>query len=188
MSSDSRYALRITATGLITSALAWLITTANAAAQQDPDHLVVTVYSGSRGSEELLSGHYEAALAQLETSRGLDDQAGRFDTATNLCVAQMMAGQFESARRACDAAVKTAMFTAIDTRTWGPPAGGARQSDVAIAYANRAVLHWLTDDTRSAASDMAQAKRFAPKADFVAHNVAALNATVEPDARIRLAK
>jgi predicted protein tyrosine phosphatase len=47
---------------------------------------------------------------------------------------------------------------------------------VAVAYANRAVLHWLTDDTRSAASDLAQAKRFAPKADFVARNLTALNA------------
>jgi hypothetical protein len=59
---------------------------------------------------------------------------------------------------------------------------------VAIAYANRAVLHWLTDDTHSAASDLAQAKRFAPKADFVTRNLAALNTLDQTAAQFRLAR
>jgi hypothetical protein len=45
---------------------------------------------------------------------------------------------------------------------------------MAVAYANRAVLHWLTDDVQSAANDLAQAKRLSPKADFVTRNVTAL--------------
>jgi hypothetical protein len=71
--------------------------------------------------------------------------------------------------------VKIARSAAIATPNWGPT-GGAHLGDVAVAYANRAVLRWLTDDTRSAASDLAQAKRFAPKADFVARNLTVLNA------------
>jgi hypothetical protein len=150
----------------------WVGATANAT-EQGADQFMVEVYSNSRGSQELLSGHYDAALAQIETSHGLDE-ASRFEAATNLCVAQMMVGRFDSARTACDAAVKSARSAAITTPTWGPPAGGAHQEDVAVAYANRAVLHWLTDDAQSAANDLAQAKRLSPKADFVTRNVAAL--------------
>jgi hypothetical protein len=186
MSSYFRHIPRITPIGLLTSALVWIAATASAA-QQGADRFMVTVYSNSRGSQELLIGHYDAARAQIETSRGLDE-ANRFKAATNLCVAQMMAGRFDSARTACDVAVKTARSAAIATPNWGPPAGGAYQADVAIAYANRAVLHWLTDDTQSAASDLAQAKRFAPTADFVARNVTALNAKIDTVARIRTAQ
>ena len=183
MSSFSRYPPRIARISLLTSTLVWIATTANAA-QQGADRFTVTVYSNSRGSQELLIGHYDAALAQIETPRGLDE-AGRFEAATNLCVAQMMAGRFDSARAACDVAVKTARSAAIATPNWGPPAGGAYQADVAIAYANRAVLHWLTDDTQGAANDLAQAKRFAPKADFVARNLTALNAKDQTVAQLR---
>ena len=186
MSPYFRHVPRITPIGLLTSALLWIAATANAA-QQDADHFVVTVYSDSRGSQELLIGHYDEALAQTETSRGLDEVA-RLEAATNLCVARMMAGRFDSARTACDSAVKAARSAAIATSTWGPSAGTAHQADVAIAYANRAVLHWLTDDTHSAASDLAQAKRFAPKADFVTRNLAALNTVDQTAAQFRLAR
>jgi hypothetical protein len=186
MPSCFRNVPRITPIGFITSALVWIATIANATAQ-DSEHFMVRIYSDSRGSQELLIGHYDAALAQIEASRGLDD-AERVEAATNLCVAQMMAGRFDSARTACDLAVKTARSAAIATQTWGPPAGGARQSDVAIAYANRAVLHWLTDDTRSAASDLAQAKRLAPNADFVTNNLTALNVQEQAPAQFRLAR
>lgn len=157
---------------LLTSALMWVAPTVNAT-ERGADQFMVRVYSNGLGSQEILRGRYEAALAQIETSRGVDE-AMRFEAATNLCVAQMMAGRFESARTACDAAVKSARASAIATPTWGPPAGGAHQEDVAVAYANRAVLHWLTDDAQGAANDLAQAKRLSSKADFVTRNVTAL--------------
>ena len=185
MSSYFPYVPRITAIGLLTSALVFIATTANAI-QQDADHFTVTVYSDTRGYQELSIGHYDVAVAQIEASRSLDE-VNRFEAATNLCVAQMMAGRFDSARIACDEAVKTARSAAIATPTWGPPAGGAYQADVAIAYSNRAVLHWLTDDTQSAASDLAQAKRFAPKADVVVRNLAALIAEDQTVTELRLA-
>jgi hypothetical protein len=153
----------------------WIGATANAA-EQGTDQFIVRVYSNGRGSQELLNGHYDAALAQIETSRGLDE-ASRVEAATNLCVAQMMAGRFDSARTACDAAVKSARFFAITTTTWGPSASGARQEDVAVAYANRAVLHWFTDDAQSAANDLAQAKRLSPNAEFVTRNVIVLQSS-----------
>jgi hypothetical protein len=161
----------------------WVAPTANAT-EQGTEQFMVKVYSNSRGSQELLSGHYDAALAQIETSQGLDE-ASRFEAATNLCVAQMMAGRFNSARTACDAAVKSARSSAITTPNWGPPAGGAHVEDVAVAYANRAVLHWLTDDVQSAANDLAQAKRLSPKADFVTRNVIALQASHSAIAQVQ---
>jgi hypothetical protein len=184
MSSHLRYVPRITLIGLLMAALVWICAPANAT-QQDADHFIVTVYGDSRGSQELLIGHYDAAVVQIETRGGVDE-ANRFEAATNLCVARMMAGRFDSARTACDVAVKSAR-SAIAVPNWGPT-GGARQTDVAIAYANRAVLHWLTDDTHSAASDLAQAKRLAPKADFVARNLTALNAKDQTLAQLRLAQ
>jgi tetratricopeptide (TPR) repeat protein len=160
----------------------WVGATANAT-EQGADQFIVRMYSNGRGSQELLSGHYDEALAKIEASQGLDE-ASRFVAATNLCVAQMMAGRFDSARTACDAALKRARSAAINAPNWWPPAGGAHQEDVAVAYANRAVLHWLTDDAQSAANDLAQAKRLSPKADFVARNVTALHlAQVQPTLR-----
>jgi len=49
-------------------------------------------------------------------------------------------------------------------------------------------LHWLTDDTDSAASDLAQAKRFAPRAEFVARNLTVLNMIDQPVAQLRIAQ
>jgi hypothetical protein len=161
----------------------WVGATANAT-EQGTVQFIVGVYSNGRGSQELLSGRYDAARAQIETSRALDE-ASRFEAATNLCVAQMMAGRFDSARTACDAAVKSARSSAINAPTWGPPAGGAHQQDVALAYANRAVLHWLTDDAHSATNDLAQAKRLSPKADFVTRNVTALQSSHSAVAQVQ---
>ena len=174
MSSYLSQVPRITV-GVLTSALLWLGVTANAS-DQSADQFIVRVYSNDVGSEDLLSGRYDAALAKIETSQSLH-VASDFAAATNLCVAQIMAGRFDSARGACDEALKSARSSAISTSTWGPPAGGAHQQDVAIAYANRAVLHWLTDDIQSAANDLAQAKRLSPRADFVTRNVAALQSS-----------
>ena len=175
MLSYLRQVSPIISIGLLTSALIWVSAGANAT-EQGSDQFMVTVYSNSRGSQEILSGDYEAALARIETPQGLGE-VSRFAAVTNLCVAQMMARRFDFARTACDAAVKSARSSAITTPTWGPPAGGAHQEDVAVAYAKRAVLHWLTDDAQGAANDLAQAKLLSPKADFVTHNVTALQSS-----------
>jgi hypothetical protein len=48
------------------------------------------------------------------------------------------------------------------------------QEFLAIAYSNRAVLHWLSKDAVAAARDLAEAAALTPKADFVARNITAL--------------
>jgi hypothetical protein len=47
---------------------------------------------------------------------------------------------------------------------------------VAIAYANRAVVHMLSRDSASAKADLEKAKLLAPNADFVAKNAEAVAA------------
>lgn len=182
MSSNFGQAPRITSILLITSGLVGIAIPAHSA-EQDIDHFTLTVYSNTCGTQELLTGHYDEALARLEASR-VDD--ARLFESTNLCVAQIMTGHFDSARTTCDVAVKNAR-SSVAIPYWGARAD-ANQVDVAIAYANRAVLHWLTDDTQSAASDLAQAKRFAPKAEFVARGLIALNAQDQTAGTFRLAK
>jgi hypothetical protein len=45
---------------------------------------------------------------------------------------------------------------------------------LALAYANRAVMYWLSQDDARAHEDLAHAQELSPRADFVAWNVAAL--------------
>ena len=45
---------------------------------------------------------------------------------------------------------------------------------LALAYSNRAVLHWMSNDTAAAQSDLKKAAAAAPKATFVARNLTAL--------------
>lgn len=42
--------------------------------------------------------------------------------------------------------------------------------------ANRAVMHWMSHDDGAAQKDLTRAQEVAPQSDFVARNVAALNA------------
>lgn len=46
----------------------------------------------------------------------------------------------------------------------------------ALAYSNRAVLEWISSDEAAARKDLAKAQKVAPQSDFVAQNLAALEA------------
>jgi Tfp pilus assembly protein PilF len=45
---------------------------------------------------------------------------------------------------------------------------------VAVALSNRAVLHWMADESDAAAADLKRAEALSPKSDFVHRNKAAL--------------
>lgn len=135
------------------------LTLASAGALADGAHrFVFTTYTDAAGGADVLAGRYRAALEEL-TSHA--DNVG-FDPSAidaNRCVAYAMTLQWQEARAACDAAVLA-----------------ARDNDdsLAVAYANRAVLHWLSSDESAARHDLAKASELAPRADFVARNRAAL--------------
>lgn len=134
---------------------------ASGAALADGAHrFVFTAYTDAAGGEEVLAGHYRAALLELKGHPDimeLDPSA----TNTNRCVAYSMTLQWQQARAACDTAVREATQT-------------SDSEYVALAYANRAVMRWMSNDEAAAGEDLAKARELAPQADFVAQNLAAL--------------
>ena len=55
--------------------------------------------------------------------------------------------------------------------TWLP---ASNSDSLAVAYANRAVVNWLSHDDAAAREDLAKAQELSPQAAFVAQNLAAL--------------
>lgn len=137
---------------------------------------VLTVYDGSVGARDMLAGRYDAAIAEI---RGAHHSAASIGVGadTNACVAYAIRHRLREAQTACDAAL------AVATREWSHASGvvarsrASEDSAVAIAYANRAVVHALAHQAVSSAEDLAQAHALAPAATFVARNIAAFRAT-----------
>jgi hypothetical protein len=134
---------------------------------------VLTAYSNGTGGEELISGNYAAAaesLSHRHTPYSLDAST----ISNNRCVALALTKQWDSARVACDRAVRDAQQerTLLPSyQYWGRK---LKDDYLAVALSNRAVLHWLSSDSTAAASDLKRAEALSPKADFVARNRAAL--------------
>lgn len=147
-------------------ALALLSSVASAAGAH---RFVFTAYDDAPGGAQVLAGRYQAALQEVKDYRGLVDHDPAA-TNTNRCVAYSMTLRWREAQAACDAAVRTA---AQEAPTWtGSFVAGHER--LAIAYANRAVMHWMSNDQAAAQQDLAKALALSPKAEFVARNVAAL--------------
>jgi hypothetical protein len=93
---------------------------------------------------------------------------------TNRCVAYVVTRQVEAARIACTDAVRDAQQQIATL----PIAMSFARTDyrdyLALAYSNRAVFNWMSNDTAAAQSDLKKAAAAAPKAEFVARNVTAL--------------
>lgn len=169
--ANSPVRLRALSTGLA-------LALASGAALADGAHrFVFTAYSDAAGGPEVVSGRYRAALQALEShpdTMDLDPSAAN----TNRCVAFSMTLQWRQARAACDAAVHAASAQITGVPTW---LRGIRQSQneyLALAYTNRAVMHWMSRDGEAAEDDLGKARALAPQANFVARNVAALAAHV----------
>lgn len=151
-----------------------LALTSGAALAGGAHQFVFTAYSDAPGGAEVLAGHYRAAVEKLKGHAGdmaLDSSAVN----TNRCVAYSMTLQWQQARAACDAAVRTAREHRLPSAWWSW-APASDEDSVAVAYANRAVMHWMLSDAAAARTDLAKAQELSPQADFVARNVVALRA------------
>lgn len=140
---------------------------------------VFTAYSDGTAGAEVVDGRYRTALEELRSHPGdvdLDPSA----TNTNRCVAYSMTLQWREAHAACDAAVRAAGGDRQRSRPsqWGWPAA-ANDERLALAYANRAVMHWLSGEESAARQDLAKAQELSPQADFVASNLTALKTHAE---------
>jgi hypothetical protein len=158
--------------GILTAALV----TATAAAAETAHPFVLVAYSNTAGGANLVSGDYGSAAqavhqhsdASLPDPQALD---------TNRCVAYAMNKQLPQARAACDAAVRDA-HSADDSMllAWNAQARRESAASAAVAYSNRAVLHWLDADLSAAQEDLAKAQALAPQASFVVRNLTAIRA------------
>jgi hypothetical protein len=147
---------------------------ASGAALADGAHrFVFTAYSDATGGAEVVAGRYRVALEELESRARVTD-LNPSATDTNRCVAYSMTLQWQQARVACDAAVRAAeelRNAQAGMWTWLP---ASNSDSVAVAYANRAVVNWLSHDDAAAHKDLAKAQELSPRAAFVAQNLAAL--------------
>ena len=156
--------------GMLTAALV----TATAAAAETTDPFVLVAYSNRAGGREPITGDYGSAaqaLRQHSDASLPDPQA----LDTNSCVAYAMNKQLPQARAACDAAVRDAHSADSTLLAWNAQAR-QQSAAAAVAYSNRAVLHWLDADPKAAQADLARAQALAPEASFVVRNLTAMRA------------
>ncbi|TLY62951.1 MAG: hypothetical protein E6K52_04750 [Gammaproteobacteria bacterium] len=144
-------------------------------AAEQPHAFVLTAFSNGVAGGTILAGDYQSAIKQL--AGHVSEPLLEASTAnTNRCVAYSMTKQWEAARLACDAAVREARDERANLPGWMEWARKRHDDYVAVAYANRAVMHWFAKDASAAQLDLAKAEALSPKADFVARNLEALRA------------
>jgi hypothetical protein len=82
--------------------------------------------------------------------------------------------QVDAAHVACDKAVREAQQEIASLPVSLSWARSEYRDYLALAYTNRAVLSWVTNDSAGAQSDMKKAAAVSPKAAFGARNLSAL--------------
>ena len=176
-SRNSRKPLRALHLALAVEAAALLSGSVAHAAEQ-ASKFVMTAYTNGAGGKSLVMGDFEDAVTQVQRrAPSLAADAATLDT--NKCVAYTMTAQFEAAESLCNAAVISAqrdLNTATSSMLWERP---QLAEYLAVAYSNRAVLHWLSSDAVAAARDLAEAVALSPKSDFVRRNIVALRSPHE---------
>jgi hypothetical protein len=158
-----------------------------AAQAADPSHnFVLTAYSNGTGGAELISGNYAAAADALRYPPSIT-VSDASTTSNNRCVVLAMTKQWDSARTACDQAVRDAQQEKAMLPSYQYWARKFKNDYLAVALSNRAVLHWMSSDSAAAANDLKRAEALSPKADFVARNRAALEYAHTTVARVDVA-
>jgi hypothetical protein len=128
--------------------------------------LTLASFEDSTGGKALVSGRAERAIEQIYAKRSTQSA----QTLNNLCVAHTVLRQWAEAGDACDAAVTSAVAKRAN---WKYRPGMSRlrvDTGAAVAYSNRAVMHWLSRDVVAAQQDLANARAIAPRASYVMRN------------------
>ncbi len=131
----------------------------------------LTAFSNGAAGKALVSGDYDSALRTLNTHvHGMDSDS----VSTNRCVAYVITRQVEAARVACNEAVRDAQQEIASMPMSMSFARTDLRDYLAIAYSNRAVFNWMSNDKAAAQSDLKKAAIVAPQTAVVARNVTAL--------------
>jgi hypothetical protein len=161
-----------TATRAVQLAFAAALLAGSSAYAADAAHnFQLTAFSNTASGASLVKGDYNLAVEQLaKDARSLSSDS----LDTNRCVAYAVTHDLQKARAACDAAVRDAQRQLVSlsaTELW---ARSEYRDYLAVAYANRAVVAWISNDAAAAQADLKKAAAVAPKADFVVRNLSAL--------------
>jgi hypothetical protein len=175
MSSPSRNSRKPTRAAQLALAAA-LLAGSTAFAAEQPHSFELTAFSNTVAGTSLVRGDYEAALAQLAVDA---HTLSRDSVSTNRCVAYTAMHELQAAHAACDDAIRAAQRELADLPVFETWARSDYRGYLALAYSNRAVLNWLSNDAAAAQADLKKAAAVAPKADFVARNLSALESHTE---------
>jgi tetratricopeptide (TPR) repeat protein len=135
---------------------------------------VLTGYSDSVSTDDLKSGEYKSMVAEVARFKEAQSVTPTAYN-TNLCVGYITARQMDEAQKACDAAVRAAKRERTQLSSWMVSSRKAYNEQIAIAYANRAVMYYLANKPEQAAKDLTKAEALAPSAGYVTRNLAALS-------------
>jgi hypothetical protein len=170
MRSSSRNSReRVSVLGLAAAASLLL----GSAAQAGDHDFVLTAYTNGRGGPALVAGDYAAAGKALSYKQTLS----AFDTTTNSnnrCVSLTVTKQWDAAKAACDKAVRDAEREKFSLPAFEAWAQSEKDSYIAVALSNRAVMHWMADESAAAAADLERAAQLSPKSAVVQRNKSAL--------------
>jgi hypothetical protein len=171
MFSHSRNSRKATRAVQLAFAAALIAGPAAYAAEPATGKFELTAFSNTAAGDSLVRGNYNLAIQQLK----IDAHTFARETInTNRCVALALTHQFAEAHEACDAAVRDAqrqLANAPSTELWSR---SQYRDYLAVAYSNRAVINYLSHDDAAAQADLKKAAAVAPKAEFVARNLTAL--------------
>lgn len=139
----------------------------SSAAQKSTGY-VLSIDEKSAGSDQLLSGNYDAAIAAAESVQHFETTGQALSAQQTLCVAYIRIGALRNAIAACDKAVSLAR-TPITTLS--NPHGHVNRDGLAKAHLNRGVLFAILGNLESASADFDVALRQNRQADVVRHNM-----------------
>lgn len=137
--------------------LGTMILSTAAHAEAPPHQLVLSGYADGVQGENLMTRRYAVVIQQL-AGHGAHFQDDEVSASTNLCVAYIMTRHLSEAQAACDEALRDAKLDLSGSTMFSRM---AHNEEVAIAYANRAVLRLVEGHEASAAEDIASARALA---------------------------
>jgi tetratricopeptide (TPR) repeat protein len=136
-------------------------------AQEDTNSYQMSVVFDRAYGDVVSRGNYKGAILRINSKHSRDGYA----TATNLCVAHTMVGQFKHAEHYCDEALEEAEKAAAKGRRKSRDYDG----EWAMAYSNRGVLRARIGDHAGASDDFRLAIEKQPQSELSIHNLAVLN-------------
>jgi hypothetical protein len=151
----------------------------SASTAEPPEKAVLSGYYDTPAGRSLVAGRYDLVIDRLG-SHGAEFLQDEVAASTNLCVAEIETHRWDAARADCDSAVTYASLPSIER--------ARQQRAVAIAYSNRAVLHWLQREPERAAADLAKARAIAPGVEVVEQNARVLATNLQPGSSVVAAR